>query len=96
LALNLYFLSESDWVGIRHCNQRSDQRHVDAVDGSRPQAGKLVNNGDNFGQFSSVRYEGQSKVIGEVKLAKGSGMESVIFTNVDVKLDESMISYWKE
>ena len=32
LALILYFLSESDWVGIRHCNQRSDQRHVDAVD----------------------------------------------------------------
>ena len=50
----------------------------------------------NSSFFSSVRCEEQSKVIGEVKLAKGSGMESVIFTNVDVKLDESMISYWKE
>jgi len=43
-----------------------------------------------------VRYEGQSKVIGEAKLANGFAMESAIVSNADVKCNESMVSCWKE
>ena len=64
----------------RHFNQCSDQRHVDVVHGLRPQAGKLGNRSDDFGQFfllflSEVRRAKQSDRRSEIseRLCNGVG-----------------------